>query len=301
LPVLSSPLSSFDIVIALLAKEEGFLYPVSHAGGIKVVVNHATIKVMTLNIWNYDEPWYIRLNLIANLIEFHKPDVIGLQEIRYDERYNSRRNQAEQIVEKLTGYRFIFEKAQVDGTAKWEGLAILSKFDILDSSCIQLSRDMEDEVDKRHQRIVLRALIDLPVGQFNFFNTHLSLSDKDRKRTIIEVVDFLENFKSNLPKVIAGDFNATPDQEPIKFMTGMITLNGRKTLFQDSWARIHGTKGGFTYRTGDFKERIDYIFVTPEKADKGKIIDCKLIADKPNENGIYLSDHCGLITTIQLS
>jgi endonuclease/exonuclease/phosphatase family metal-dependent hydrolase len=266
-----------------------------------MVVNHLTVKVMTLNIWNYNEPWHIRLNLIADLIGLHKPDVIGLQEIRYDERYDPEKNQAEQIAERLTDYRFTFEKAQIDSADRWEGLAILSKFDIIDSSYIRLSRDMEDELDKRHQRIVLRAVIDLPVGQFNFFNTHLSLSDKARKRVIIEVVDFLENFESNLPKVIVGDFNATLDQEPIKFITGMILLKGRKTLFQDSWAKIHGTEGGFTCCAGDFRKRIDYIFVTPERGKVGKIIDCKLIANKSNEDRVCPSDHYGLITTLQLS
>ena len=259
------------------------------------------MKVMTLNIWNYNDPWQTRFHLITDLIESLQPDVIGLQEIRYDKEYDLKRNQAEQIAERLKGYQFVYEKAQIDSDAKWEGLAIFSKYDILDSNSIQLSRDMKDDIDQRHQRIVLRASIDSPSGRFHFFNTHLTLSYKARNRVITEVVDFFESYESRLPKVIVGDFNSAPDQEPIKFMTSKISLNDRKTSFQDAWTEIHGDKNGFTYCVGDFKERRDYIFLTPVKdADVGQIIDCELIADQPDENGVYPSDHYGLITTIRL-
>ena len=265
--------------------------------------NGFTLKVMTLNIWNYNDPWSERLPLIIKAVGEEKPDIVGFQEIQSDVQFdNEGKNQAEQIAGRLPGYNFVFERAQIDDKTRWEGLATFARHSILSFDHLKLSRNPNEPRDWHHQRIVLRAEIELPVGPLHFFNTHLSLSEKCRDRNIVEVVNFIRRFKSNLPKIIVGDFNALPDQKPIRFMAGETSINGKKTVFHDCWREIHGVEEGFTYRVIDkLAARIDYVFVNSEgEEETWKILDCRLTANKPDKKGLFPSDHYGLAAKIHL-
>jgi endonuclease/exonuclease/phosphatase family metal-dependent hydrolase len=70
-----------------------------------------------------------------------------------------------------------------------EGLAIFSRWPILSTSHILLSRDSSDRGDF-HQRICLCAVIATPYGNISFLTTHLSLSQKARVRSITEIGQF---------------------------------------------------------------------------------------------------------------
>ncbi len=265
--------------------------------------NGFTLKVMTLNIWNYNDPWSERLPLIIKAVREENPDIVGFQEIRSDLQFdNEGKNQAEQIAERLPGYNFVFERAQIDGKTRWEGLATMAMHSILSFDHLKLSRNPNEPRDWRHQRIVLRAEIELPVGPLHFFNTHLSLSEKCRDHSIVEVVDFIRRFKSNLPKIIVGDFNAPPDQKSIRFMLGETYINGKKTAFHDCWREIHGGEEGLTYRVIDkLASRIDYVFINSEgEGAAWKILDSRLTANRPDKRGLFPSDHYGLAAKIRL-
>ena len=56
----------------------------------------STIRVLDLNIWNYNEPWPARRDLIVDLISDAQPDIVALQEIRYHERTADLQHQADQ-------------------------------------------------------------------------------------------------------------------------------------------------------------------------------------------------------------
>ena len=95
------------------------------------------------------------------------------------------------------------------------GLSIFTPLPILSSSHIKLSHDPNDDRDN-HQRIVLRAGVQTSTGPLNLFDTHLSLSQKSRSRTVKEITQFISQYPSTTPAVLVGDFNEISDQEPIR-------------------------------------------------------------------------------------
>lgn len=71
-----------------------------------------TIKVMSLNIWNYNPPWEARRRAIVSVIQAESPDIIGLQEIRHEVGKDEKGfNQAEQLARRLPGYETIYQPA----------------------------------------------------------------------------------------------------------------------------------------------------------------------------------------------
>ena len=96
---------------------------------------------------------------------------------------------------------------------------------------------------------------------------------------------------SELPKILCGDFNATPDSDEIRFLRGLHTSAGRRTFWQDAWERRHGRADGFTWaranpytarlRWLERDRRLDYIFVSPMKRDgRGVVHDCRIVLDR---------------------
>ncbi len=258
------------------------------------------IRVFNLNIWNYNEPWEVRRELIAEAIRREEPDLIALQEIQYLSWYEKDpRHQADQLAERLPGYSLIWQPAHyyqgfgADG--KWEGLAILSRFPVVDRRYQLLSRD-EGDPDDRHQRIVLGAKVRALAGALWLFTTHFPLSARARERVACEVYDFVVETAGRLPFVLTGDLNAQPDAAPIRFLTGRLTLEGQRGNLVDAWALLHPDEPGFTWPTWEPRERIDYIFVSPSV----RVHEIALAATEPNAQGIYPSDHCGLVAEVEI-
>ncbi|MCS6860935.1 MAG: endonuclease/exonuclease/phosphatase family protein, partial [Abditibacteriales bacterium] len=152
------------------------------------------MKVLTLNIGNYHCPWRRRCELIRQLIERERPDLVGLQEVGNDWWcQRARWNQAEQINRGL-GYHVIFRPA----ATYWRfplvqiGQAMLSRHPMRKVESFALSRDPDDPRDRRHPRSVLRAEVETAKGHINFFVTHFSLSYHARNRAALELWEFVQ-------------------------------------------------------------------------------------------------------------
>lgn len=92
------------------------------------------VRILDLNIWNYNKPWPERRDRIVDLILDTQPDVVALQEIQYRDWTIDPRHQGDQILAGLAGYASVWQPAHYwtpgrgdnAGELKWEGLAILS-------------------------------------------------------------------------------------------------------------------------------------------------------------------------------
>ena len=255
------------------------------------------VTIMGLNIWNYNEPWATRRELIAQAIQRADVELVALQEVRYDNSYGEDcRHQAAQILTRLPGYEMIWQPAMRypspkadQGLVQWEGLAILSRLPIVDRRHIWLSRDREDVRDN-HQRIVLGARVITTSGPFWFFTTHLSLSARGRERTIVEVYRFARDTAGQEPFAITGDFNALPSDPPIRFLLGEETLEGRSGDWADAWMCRHPTGPGYTNSPWEPNKRIDYVFLPRAEM----VREIEIVGDQSDSDGIYPSDHLGL-------
>jgi len=82
---------------------------------------------------------------------------------------------------------------------------------------------------------------------------------------------------TELPQILAGDFNTAPEADEIRWLKGMTTLAGRRVYYQDAWAAVHPGEPGITWaRHNPYRakmswlpddRRIDYIFVTAARRD----------------------------------
>jgi endonuclease/exonuclease/phosphatase family metal-dependent hydrolase len=257
------------------------------------------IKVLTLNIWNYKPPWRRRCQQIRQLIEREQPDLVGLQEVCNDWWLQRPwQHQAAQINRGL-GYQVVFRPA----ATYWRfprvqvGQAVLSRYPVQAVEVLPLSYDPDDPRDRLHPRNVLRAEVETDEGRVNFFVTHLSLSYQARTRTAAELLDFTHRCDPALPQIIVGDFNAIPHQFAVHFLTGQAEMNGKRGDFRDAWAAIHPNDLGYTFRVDQRMRRIDYVFVRGDVC----VSDIHIVGDQPDAEGVYPSDHCGLLAALKVS
>jgi endonuclease/exonuclease/phosphatase family metal-dependent hydrolase len=144
--------------------------------------------------------------------------------------------------------------------------------------------------------------------------THLNyrLAHGKQREDQVQAIDAIVAARAgDRPSILMGDFNARPEADEIRWLRGMVTLSGRRTYFQDAWDRLHPGERGWTWACAnpytkalEFLEpdrRIDYIFVTPMRRDgRATIRTCRIVLQEPAADGVYASDHFGLLAEIQL-
>lgn len=260
---------------------------------------------VTLNIWQEQGPWRERMDTICRQLGELRADVICLQEVR--QRPPQIPQQAATIAQAL-GMEHVYEIAQPWGGGD-EGLAVLSRLPIAERAVQELPFD-----EGRSRRIclgvALEAGADRPVW---VFTTHLAfrLADGELRERQVRAVDaFARKKRRDAHCIVAGDFNAVPDADEIRFMRGLSTLDGQRTYYQDAFRVCHGDAPGPTWcLENPYTEqlhwfprdrRLDYIFVTPCRRDgSGRVTRCDIVCDRPDDEGTRCSDHYGVLAEIQ--
>lgn len=178
-------------------------------------------KVMTYNIHHCNPPSAgekIDVEAIAKVINAEKPDFVALQEVDVNtERSGKGKNQAQQLAE-LTGMKFYFSKA-IDHQGGDYGVAVLTRFPIADSAkhALPIRPDMQEE-----NRTIAAVTVKLPDNRkLIFASTHLGLKEPNR---LLQAETILKHFgATELPMILAGDFNATPESPVIAYFDKYFT------------------------------------------------------------------------------
>lgn len=269
-----------------------------------------TVRAVTLNLWGEQPPLETRMALVQRELLRLRPDIVALQEVRQVP--GQVPNQAETLAQGLS-YRYVFAP-----TVEWgggqEGLAILSQRPILSSGHVELPHAAATE-----RRIVLWATIDTAAGVVAAFSTHLNyrmthgVIREDQVAAVDRVVGEVVAAQQARVGILMGDFNATPDSDEIRYLRGLHTLQGRRTYYQDAYLLRHGAaspgptwsrRNPFTQRLRflESDRRIDYIFVTSMSRDgRGQVQDCRIVLDVPDGQGVYPSDHFGVMAEVQVA
>jgi endonuclease/exonuclease/phosphatase family metal-dependent hydrolase len=259
----------------------------------------SALRFVTLNLWNEQGPHEARLHLVAEGLRGLGPDVVALQEVR---QRGGLANQAETLARALS-MKHVYTPA-----ARWgggeEGLALLARHPIAASLFEPLPAPGEG-------RAVLGARIQAPKGEVFAVTTHLSYRLADgawRERQAVAVDAFCRRLAGDALCVLCGDFNAAPDCDEIRFLRGRVTLCGRRTYWQDAFARVHDRTDGFTWAARnpytvphlEPDRRIDYVFVSPVRRDgTGTVIHAEVVLDRPDGRGVWPSDHFGVLCDVQ--
>jgi len=227
--------------------------------------NH-TMNVLTFNI-RFDNPadsinaWPNRKEMVADLIQFHECDIIGVQEALL--------HQLKDIEERLPDHNWV-GVGRDDGKAKGEFSAIFynkKAFQLLDSGTFWLS-PTPDVPSKGWDAAIVRVctwvkLMNRHVGkEVVVFNTHYDhIGEQARQESSKLIVQKIKEIAGNFPVILTGDFNSEPNSPAYKTVA---------ETFRDAYVATKakpygpvGTWNGFDYNAS-LDRRIDYVFVLGE-------------------------------------
>ena len=249
--------------------------------------------------------WILRRNLVHEVLNRYRPDVLGLQE--------AMDFQITAIHGMLSGYEMVGIGNL--GGSKGMHTAIFfdaARFSLAEEGTFWLSDTPDIPGSKGWGNILPRTctwarLVEKDSGQaFYFYNTHLDhLSQRSRKKSVVFLAQRIHARSFPDPFVLMGDFNARERSVPIQFLKGKVHLNtkakGRRlnpTPLLDTFRLQHpdhrnvATFHGF--RRFFFRFRLDYIFV-PSSI---RVQDAKIIRLRWKKR--YPSDHFPLLTRIDI-
>lgn len=210
-----------------------------------------------------ENAWPNRKEMVKGLIKFHDIDIIGTQE--------GFKHQLEQIIE-LPEYAYV-GAGRDDGKDEGEHSAIVykkDKYKVVENGDFWFSET--PEVPGKGwdatccNRICSWAKFEeISTGkEFYVFNSHFDHQGQiARKNSSQMLVDRVKEMNGDYPIFVTGDFNATPESEPMKILTN-------SGILVDSYIATkeppYGTVGTFNSFRLDapMSNRIDYVWVTPD-------------------------------------
>lgn len=257
------------------------------------------IQWATFNI-RYDNPadtpndWNQRKERVCQFIQDKGLDIIGMQEVLH--------HQLNDLKAGLPGFATI-GVGREDGKTAGEYAPLLyrtDRFDVLDSNTFWLSQ-YPDSVgfigwDGACTRIATWAKFkEKATGKvFMAVNTHFDhIGTEARKNGALLIIEKIKEIVGDQPAVLTGDFNVNEASEAYQ------TLTTHAFVLKDAH-KIADKTTGPNYTFHDFgrlppneRERIDFIFVTPQiNVLKSEI------AQEPKGTTGYLTDHNPQFATI---
>ncbi|MEP7186998.1 MAG: endonuclease/exonuclease/phosphatase family protein [Rhodanobacter sp.] len=232
--------------------------------------------------------WDQRRDVMASTIAQEKPDLFGTQELF--------KFQGDYLVGKLPAYRWFGLSRYGDDRDEHMGVFYRTdRLRVLKSGNFWLSEtpDKAGSISWGHPlpRMVTWALFE-QIGsghRFYYYNTHFPYRDQDepaRTKAAQEILARLQALPGNIPIVLTGDFNSTPDRPDHALLS---------TLLQDAWLDA-GSRSGpaatFHNFTGNPDRRIDWIFYRGFHARDVRTV-------TTSKDGRYPSDHFPVVADLQ--
>lgn len=256
-------------------------------------------KVMSYNIrypatedYKSGNGWNDRKFGLVKMLHYHQPDVIGMQEVVYE--------QLVFLSENLNRYNW-FGVGRDDGKQKGEFTPIFydsTKFNLIEGKNFWLSDTPEKPSkswDAALNRIVTMVMLEFKLSKKRFYvvNTHLDhkgeiAREKSAKLIIKEII----KLNNKYPVILTGDFNTVPKSIPYNIIVNI--LNDSYLITKTYPYGPDGTSSGFSVCQDIKLNRIDYIFVSNDI----EVIFYANLTDSYNKN--YYSDHLPVIVKINI-
>ena len=237
--------------------------------------------------------WELRKLEILKLLKFYKPELIGMQEVL--------KEQLDFLESNLTEYGRV-GVGRDDGKEAGEYAPIFYNkeiFDLKDEGTFWLSKNPEKpgkSWDAALPRICTWVKLENKKSgeTIFFFNTHFDhKGDVARKESAALIAKKIKKMCGDNKFVLTGDFNLTPDTEPIKLLKENEMIEDSKDV-ADMVLGPDGTFSGFVLGGMPLKNRIDYVFVS----DKMKVENYLVLNNTYGNN--YPSDHLPVLADVIL-
>ena len=251
---------------------------------------------MTYNI-RYNNPndgvnwWGHRKSEVSEMINYYAPEIIGIQE--------GLENQVKYLDSTLVDYNYV-GVGRDDGKLKGEFTAVFYKkecYKIRSTKTYWLS-ETPNKVsigwDASMERIVTFVeFLDLKTNETLYvFNCHYDhkgrIAQKKSSELLLQIID---DKKIDDQKIIVmGDFNAQPNDEPIKTLKKELIDHYNK-----SGVVSYGPLGTFNQFATDklIERRIDYILT------KNITVKTYIHIDDRRKNNLFLSDHLPVMIKVE--
>jgi endonuclease/exonuclease/phosphatase family metal-dependent hydrolase len=260
------------------------------------------LAVMTFNI-RYNtagdslNAWPYRAKLVTSQVQFHGIALLGVQEALH--------SQVQDLKTGLTRFAYV-GVGRDDGKTNGEYVAIFfdsTRFQLLQQGHFWLSETPDVPGSKGWDAQITRMatwikLKDLKTqSSFFAFNTHFDhMGKKARAESAKLLLQKMAKIAGNLPCVLMGDLNATPDEEPLQILTSKNDNNSLADTKNISVTPHYGPTGTFNgfQQKETSNSPIDFIFV------KGKWRVLQHATLSQTWQGRFASDHFSVMAVLLL-
>lgn len=209
-----------------------------------------SVTVLSYNIHHANPPSQseevIDLDTIVATIKAANAELVAIQELDSMTQRSNRVYQLKVLAERLGMYYHFERTIPYEGGAY--GIGILSKYPIEEATGYQLPEITGIKTEPRKLLVAKVTINNLPVY---FGCTHIDFKNKDvKKLQAQEVVKVLGSLKEQR-LMVAGDFNAVPEEESIQYL-----MQHYKNA---------GSLNVFTIPVEKPKKKIDYIFYQQDR------------------------------------
>lgn len=265
----------------------------------------STVRVVTWNAWWRFGDWSARAAAMAAVLRDVDADVIALQEAW------GAADGTDGLADRLAaalGFHAAFVPSpapekwhrRLDGDRSTIGNAVVSRWPLTEPELLRLpTGGAADE-----GRTTLITSVDTPTGTLPLFVTHLNSSwaqSSIRAEQLAATGRRVVEASGDFPPVLCGDFNAAPDFDEIRALSGRRDPLVEGLVLLDAWEVARPLEPGFTWdrrnphvlASHEPSGRIDYVFVGFPTSGRGAMVDARLVGDEPVD-GIWPSDHFGV-------
>ncbi|MBI3987858.1 MAG: endonuclease/exonuclease/phosphatase family protein [Lentisphaerae bacterium] len=273
------------------------------------------LRVLTLNLWGFAEPYPERQRLLRRELRTLDPDVMAFQEAGFD-------GHRHQVKELLEGRGFhVAHQFDVKTPERIDiGCCIASRWpmEVVELLSLQLTENSRFDL---YAALAVRIAAPSPVGPLLFVNAKPSWElnrEYERELQAVAVAGLIRRHttREGFPPILAGDFDATPDSASIRFLSGKQSLSGLSVHFRDMWEEAGDGSNGYTWtRRNAFARklireilhaerharRIDYLFLGSfhDFAPFASVRTCRVVMNKPRHR-VWPSDHFGVFAEIDV-
>ncbi len=260
-------------------------------------VQDSALRVMSFNIrYNTSQDgnhaWPNRKDNVASLIQFHRADLVGVQEALHD--------QIQDLEERLPAFGRI-GVGRDDGKTAGEYAAIFyrkDRFEMMENGTFWLSETPEVPGSKSWDAAITRIVTwahfkDRITGDaFYHFNTHFDhMGVQAREESARLLTQRMASIAGESPVICTGDFNIE-DPSPAYAVLAQSLTDARRAAHEAPYGP-EGTYQGFEVTTAPGR-RIDYIFV----ANGVEVARYAALSDQ--WQGSYPSDHLPVLADVTL-